>query len=158
MLGLNKSEFTKLIAGVGVLVLLASLLMIFVKFDSAVSGVIVYDNSVALPQGSKLSLQLRDTSYADASSILITEKVIVDPGPSPLSFYLPYKKADIDSRNTYSISARIVDPDGRLLFINDTSYEVITRSKPSKVEMELKIVNSTNETLPETDETDGMTN
>ncbi|MCE2512796.1 MAG: YbaY family lipoprotein [Acidimicrobiia bacterium] len=47
---------------------------------------------------------------------------------------------DIDSRNTYSVSARIEESDGRLAFINDTAYDVITRGNPKKVDMVLVLV------------------
>ena len=38
------------------------------------------------------------------------------------------------------MSARIVESDGRLAFINDTAYEVITRGRPNKVDMLLVLV------------------
>ena len=47
---------------------------------------------------------------------------------------------DINSRNTYSVSARIEESDGRLAFINDTAYDVITGGNPDRVDMVLVLV------------------
>ena len=38
------------------------------------------------------------------------------------------------------MSVRIVEADGRLAFTNDTAYDVITRGKPDRVDMQLKLV------------------
>ena len=53
---------------------------------------------------------------------------------------MAYDPGDIDSGNRYSVSARIVESDGRLAFINDTAYEVLTRGNPNRVEMLLVLV------------------
>ena len=42
--------------------------------------------------------------------------------------------------NRYSISARIIESDGRLAFINDTAYDVITHGNPDRVDMLLVLV------------------
>ena len=62
------------------------------------------------------------------------------PVRSPSSSRSNTARQDIDSRNTYSISARIVESDGRLAFTNDTAYEVITHGSPNKVDMLLVLV------------------
>ncbi len=107
---------------------------------SSVSGTVTYSERIALTPGATLTVQVRDTSYADASAELIAEQVISDPGQVPISFRVEYDRDDIDSRNTYSVSARIEESDGRLAFINDTAYDVITRGNPSKVDMVLVLV------------------
>ena len=85
-------------------------------------------------------MQIRDTSLQDVASVLIAEQVLPDPGQVPIRFEIPYASATIDPRNTYSISARIDEADGRLAFINDTAYDVITRGNPTKVDMVLVMV------------------
>ena len=85
-------------------------------------------------------MQVRDTSYADAVAELVAEQVITDPGQVPISFEVDYDPGDIDSGNTYSVSARIEEADGRLAFINDTAYDVITRGNPKRVDMVLVLV------------------
>ena len=108
--------------------------------DAAVTGTVTYRERIALTPGARLIVQIRDTSYADASAELIAEQVISDPGQVPIKFKVPYDPDDIDSRNVYSVSARIEESDGRLAFINDTAYDVITRGSPKKVDMVLVLV------------------
>ena len=106
----------------------------------SVTGTVTYRERIALSPDAKLVVQLRDVSLQDTSSILIAEQVITNPGQVPIKFKVKYKRRDLVQRNTYSISARIEESDGRLAFINDTAYEVITRGNPSKVDMILVMV------------------
>ena len=108
--------------------------------SSSVSGTVTYRERIALTPDATLIVQIRDTSYADASAELIAEQVISDPGQVPISFEVDYHPDDIDSRNTYSVSARIEESDGRLAFINDTAYDVITGGNPNWVDMVLVLV------------------
>ena len=62
------------------------------------------------------------------------------PARRPIKFKVKYNRDDLVQRNTYSITARIKESDGRLAFINDTDYEVITRGNPNKVDMVLVMV------------------
>lgn len=105
--------------------------------DAAVTGSITYGNGAALPAGAALTVELRDVSRADAPSDLIARQVIPDPGPPPVAFRLDYRRADIDLRNTYSISARVETAAGKLLFINDTAYLVLTYGHPDRADLEL---------------------
>ena len=108
--------------------------------SSSVTGTVTYRERIALTPGAKLIVQIRDTSYADAAAELVAEQIISDPGQVPISFEVPYDSDAIDSRNTYSVSARIEESDGRLAFINDTAYDVITRGNPKRVGMVLVLV------------------
>ena len=58
----------------------------------------------------------------------------------PIEFNIRYNSSEIDARNRYSITARIIESDGRLAFTNDTAYEVITRGNPGRVDMLLVLV------------------
>ena len=107
---------------------------------SSVSGAITYRERVALTSGAMVIVQIRDTSYVDASAPLIAEQVITDPGQVPIEFSVPYSRDDIDPSNIYSISVRIVESDGRLAFTNDTAYDVITGGNPTRVDMVLVMV------------------
>ncbi len=108
--------------------------------NASVSGSVTFRERLALTPGARLEVQLRDTSYQDAAAELIAEQVIENPGQIPIEFNIEYNRDDVDDRNTYSIQARIVEADGRLAFINDTVYDVITRGNPSKVDMLLVMV------------------
>ena len=108
--------------------------------NASVSGTVTYRERIALSEGAQLVVSLRDVSYQDAAAPLIARQTIDNPGQVPIKFKVEYNRDDIDSRNTYGISARIIESDGRLAFTNDTAYDVITRGKPSKVDMLLVLV------------------
>ena len=108
--------------------------------NASVSGTVTYRERIALTPGATLEVSLRDVSYQDAAAPLIARQTISDPGQVPIEFKVEYNRDDIDSRNTYAVSARIVESDDRLAFTNDTAYDVITRGNPSKVDMVLVLV------------------
>ena len=108
--------------------------------NASVSGTVTYRERLALSPGARLVVDLRDVSYTDAAAPLIARQTISGPGQVPIRFRIDYNRDDIDSRNTYAISADIIESDGRLAFTNDTAYEVITRGNPNKVDMLLVLV------------------
>ncbi len=135
---MNAKPKTALLSAIGIGIVL--LVAVTGCLDASVSGTITYRERLALTPGATLVVQLRDVSLQDTASILIAEQVIPNPGQVPIAFKVEYNKDDLNPRNTYSIGARIIESDGRLAFINDTAYEVITRGKPDKVDMELVLV------------------
>lgn len=108
--------------------------------NASVSGSVTFREQLTLTQGATLIVELRDVSYADAPAPLIARQTILGPGQVPIKFNVEYSREDISSRNVYSVSARIVESDSRLAFINDTAYEVITGGNPSRVNMVLVLV------------------
>ena len=108
--------------------------------NASVTGAVTYRERIALSSGATLVVQLRDVSLQDTSSILIAEQVVPNPGQVPIRFKVEYNWDDLVPRNTYSLTARIEESDGRLAFINDTAYEVITRGNPERVDMVLVMV------------------
>ena len=107
---------------------------------ASVTGTVTYRERIALSPGAVVTVQLRDTSLMDVASELIAEQVITNPGQVPIAFEVRYNSDDINPRNTYSIQARITESDGRLAFINDTAYDVITLANPTRIDMVLVIV------------------
>ena len=105
--------------------------------NASVTGTVTYRERIALSPDATLQVQLRDVSLQDASSKLIAEQVIQSPGQVPIKFKIEYNRDELDPRNTYAVQARINESDGRLVFINDTAYDVITRGNPTKVDMVL---------------------
>ena len=129
--------------GVALLIVVIGLLALVVVsggVGASLTGTVTYRERIALTPGATLTVQLLDTSYADAPSEIIAKQIITDPGQVPIKFDIRYRRGDIDPGNTYSVSARIDEADGRLVFINDTSYEVITRGNPRRVDMVLVLV------------------
>lgn len=117
--------------------------------DASVRGTITYRERIALTPDAVVTVQLRDTSYADAASVLISEQTISNPGQIPIDFDLRYVSDEIDARNTYSVSAVITEADGRMAFTNDTAYDVITRGNPRRVDMTLVMVEPPPELAPD---------
>ena len=107
---------------------------------AAIEGSVTYRERLALTPDARLVIELRDVTYADAPAPLIASMNISGPGQVPIKFRLEYNTADIDPRNTYSVSATIFESDGRMAFTNDTVYEVITRGNPGRVDMRLVMV------------------
>ena len=98
---------------------------------NAVTGTITFDGDPAIPAGAVLSVEVRDVSLQDVSSTLIASQTIEDPERFPIDFAVPYEPDDIDPRATYGLQARITIQD-RLIYINDTTFEVLTRGNPSR--------------------------
>ncbi|BDW10124.1 hypothetical protein PSHI8_02060 [Polynucleobacter sp. SHI8] len=106
-----------------------------------IQGSVTYLERIALPPGSQLEIVLADVSLADAPYQAIAEKRINPAGQVPIQFELNYDPKKIMTNHTFAVMARITN-DGQLLFINDQSYQVITRGRPNTVEMVLKKVNA----------------
>ena len=106
-----------------------------------IQGSVTYRERIALPPNAQLEIVLADVSLADAPYKAIAEKKIIPAGQVPILFELNYDPNKIMPNYTYAVMARITE-DGKLLFINDQSYQVITRGRPNTVEMDLKRVNT----------------
>ena len=128
---------TIVVAGGGIVLVL---ILLFLVRGPSVSGTITYRERIPLSPGAVVKISLNDTSYADGPSELVARQTITDPGQVPIDFRLAYPREAINSLSTYSISVRIEEADGRLAFINDTAYDVITHGNPSNVDMVLVMV------------------
>lgn len=105
--------------------------------DNVVSGTVTYRQRVALPSTATLTVRLVDVSRADAASITIADQRIETAGKQvPFTFEIPYDRTKIQSNNRYAIQAEIRDG-GRLLFVTDTSHQVITQGNPRSVDITL---------------------
>ena len=107
---------------------------------ASVSGTVFYHERLELTPGAMLIVELRDTGYADAPSEVIASKTMSSPGQVPIDFDIEYDPELIDRNNRYSVSARIVESDGRLAFTNDTAYDVLTHGNPNRADMLLVLV------------------
>lgn len=108
-----------------------------------VTGTVSYRERLALLPGVVVKVQLADVSRADAAAIVIGEQVITTDGNQPpFRFALPYDPAAIKPQSTYAVSARMEDANGRLRFITDQRYAVITRGAPTHVDLVLRQVSA----------------
>ncbi len=76
-------------------------------------------------------MAVRDVSWQDAPSKLIASQTIEDPERFPIDFAVPYESNDIDPRATYGLQIRVTLND-RLIFVNDTAFDVLTQGNPSR--------------------------
>jgi putative lipoprotein len=108
----------------------------------SVTGTVSYLQRMALPPNAVILVQLQDVSLADAPGKLISEQSInLGQRQVPVPFTLTFDPAKIDAKHTYSVSAKIT-VDGKLSFITDQSYPVLSNGKPSHVDLILKQVPS----------------
>ena len=104
-----------------------------------VSGTISYLQRVALPPDSDVIVQLRDVSRVDAKADILAEQRFTTRSQVPLPFELMVEPAKIDPRMRYAVAARI-ERGGKLMFINDKLYPVLTKGHGNRVEMVLHMV------------------
>ena len=108
--------------------------------SDSVSGTITYLQKIALPDDAVITVQIQDTSLADAPATVIGEQVIKTEGRQvPFDFEVIYDPNEIQDNHSYTMSVRITDGAGKLLFINDTVIPVITRDNPTE-EIEIIVV------------------
>lgn len=101
------------------------------------SGTASYRERVALPPDAQLIVRISDVSRMDAPSQTIAEsKTATDGRQVPLAFSLDYDPAHVDPRGRYSVSARIVDRAGHLIWITDTHADI----PPPGETIELRLV------------------
>ena len=105
-----------------------------------IQGSVTYRERIALPPTAQLEIVLADVSLADAPYRKISDVKITPAGQVPIQFMIEYDPTKINPSFTYAVMARITEG-GKLLFVNDISYQVITRGRPNTVEMVLKRVN-----------------
>ena len=99
-----------------------------------VTGTLTYNSRISLSPNAVVEIKLQDVTWIDAPAVTIAEQIITNPGQVPIAFEIEYAPSEIDERSRYALLARITEED-RLLFINDTAYEVITNGKPTRVNM-----------------------
>ena len=91
----------------------------------SVTGSITYRERMALPPTAQVEVTLADVSLMDAPSKTIAQQSFTADGRQvPFAFTLTLDRADIDPKQSYAVSARITDADGKLLFITDTRNSV----------------------------------
>jgi putative lipoprotein len=97
------------------------------------TGTVTYLERMALDPSAVITVQLEDVTVADAPSTVVAEQRIQAEGRQvPIPFDMPYDPATIDPARLYSLSARIEDGGGKLLFISDTRVPVLTGGSPSQ--------------------------
>ena len=92
-----------------------------------VTGTITWRERIAVPPDADVIVRLQDVSRMDAPAIVLGEQRFKTEGRQPpYPFEFTVDAGRIDPRMRYTVSAR-VERHGMLVFINDTSYPVITQ-------------------------------
>jgi hypothetical protein len=63
--------------------------------DGAVSGMISNVDDDAIAAGATATVQIQDTSLADAKAIVIGEQVIENPGQFPIAYQVTYDPSEV---------------------------------------------------------------
>ncbi len=97
----------------------------------SVTGNISYRERMALPPTAQVEIQLADVSLMDAPSRTIAQQSFTADGRQvPFAFSLTVDQRKLDPRRRYSVSARITDASGKLMFITDTHNGVEFDGRP----------------------------
>lgn len=103
--------------------------------DNIISGTVTYRQRIALPQTAVLTVRMEDVSRTDTSAVPIAEQRIQTEGKQvPIPFDLVFDRSKIQERNRYAVRAEISDG-GRLLYVSDVNYPVLTQGNPRTVEI-----------------------
>jgi putative lipoprotein len=106
-----------------------------------VKGTATYRERIAMPPDAVFEATLEDVSKADARAEVIGQARIERPGNPPIRFEITYDPSGINPKHRYAVRARIL-VDGKLFFITDQSYPVLTGGQGNEVALLLRRVGS----------------
>lgn len=102
-----------------------------------VEGTATYREHLALPPGAVLEATLEDVSKPDTWGAVVGSARVARPGTPPIRFAIPYDPSLIDAKHQYAVRARILVR-GRLVFVTDGSYPVLTGGRGNEVDLVLR--------------------
>jgi putative lipoprotein len=105
------------------------------------TGTVTYLARIALPAGVVVTVELRDTARADAAAPLLA-RTEIRPRGNQVPFHW---RLDFDARRAAhparpSLSARITDAKGQLLWISDTFTPIPVGAEASHADAEIRLV------------------
>ena len=99
--------------------------------SGVLTGTVTYLQHIALPPDAVIDVQLQDVSLQDApATVIAAERYVAGGRQVPFPYELSYDPAQIDSKQTYAVTARIT-VDGKLRWINTRQYGVLTAARRS---------------------------
>ncbi len=137
----------RLIAASVCLTWLAACMNLVGVMPASIEGTVTYRERIALTPEATFEITLEDVSRADAVAEIIARVRRKSPGQVPISFKLEYDVARIQPGHDYVLRARITEA-GRLMFINDTNYQVLVPGQNAPVAMLLRRIQATTPALP----------
>lgn len=120
------------------------------SFSGTLKGTVLYRERIALDPTAVIEVQLLDVSKADAPAEVIAAQTINAEGRQvPIPFELAYDPAQIDERNRYNVSARIL-VNNELRWISQEAHPVLTQGGAvDEVEILVKRTSAASGGLPE---------
>lgn len=106
-----------------------------IAMAGTIEGTASYRERIALPPKAVLEVRLEDISRADAPAETLSLRRSALTGV-PAAFQLDYDDALIEPKNSYGLRASIT-LDGKLLFVTDRAYPVLTRDAGNSADMVL---------------------
>ncbi len=120
------------------------------------SGTVTYRERIALPAGSIVTVEINDVSRADAPALNIASTEIITTGENvPIPFEINYDASKLDSRMSYSVSAKIMT-DGQLRFITDTHNSLLDESGNPITSIDLLLVSAHSQLLNTSDKENNL--
>lgn len=102
--------------------------------SAKVTGEVFWRERIMLPPTTVVIVSLQDVSQMDAPAKLIAAQRLEGRVAPPVDFELRYDPAKVVETHRYTVSAR-VEVDGKLRFVSDTAYPVITHGAPTTAQV-----------------------
>ncbi len=102
-----------------------------------VAGVVAWRERIALQPGFVVEVSLRDVSRQDAPAEELASATLRPKRQPPIPYVLRYDPARIDPAHDYTVFARVL-VGGRLVFISDRRYSVLTRGASNEANLMLR--------------------
>jgi uncharacterized lipoprotein YbaY/heat shock protein HslJ len=115
--------------------------------DPEIRGTATYREPVELPPEAVFVAALMDVSRMDVPAVELGRAEIVDPGPPPFEFAIPYDEALIDPRRSYAVRASVRIGD-ELRFTSDMLHPVFTRDAPQHVDVTMVMLSPRSGAFP----------
>lgn len=104
---------------------------------NTVSGNLSYREPVKLSENAVAYVRLADVTKGQLNSSTVVQKTVKPDGDGSIPFALVYKEKDINPRNEYAVDVRVIDR-GRLMYISDGKFNVITQGHGHNVDVALE--------------------
>jgi putative lipoprotein len=103
-----------------------------VSNKSAITGTIDHSHWMTLPDGTMVIVRIEDTTRDGAPGKKVAESVIKSQGEViPMPFAVVYDPGKINDNHKYSLTVKIEDSTGKILYTNQSDVPVLTQGNPT---------------------------